>query len=63
MKPFEEIAKEAKLELTPELQNFAWLVNQYSLLDFWEAAVKQSKYQHDALEQFLRGKHDISRAN
>jgi hypothetical protein len=49
MKPFEEIAKEARVELTPELRYFAWLVNQYALLDFWESAEKQAKYQLEVL--------------
>ena len=54
MKPFEEIAKEAKVELTPEIHKFAWLVNHYALIDFWESAAKQAKYQHDTLERFLK---------
>ena len=49
MKSFEEIAKEARVELTPELRHFAWLVNQYALLDFWESAEKQAKYQLEVL--------------
>ena len=51
MKPFEEIAVEAKIELTPELRHFAWLVNQYALLDFWESAEKQAKYQLEVLNK------------
>ena len=51
MKPFEEIAAEAKIELTPELRYFAWLVNHYALLDFWGAAEKQAKYQFDVLNK------------
>ena len=51
MKLFEEIAKEAKIELTPELRHFAWLVNHYALIEFWEAAEKQSKYQHEVLNK------------
>lgn len=54
MKPFEEIAKEAKLELTPEIRRFAWLVNQYALIDFWEAANKQAEYQQELLGEFLK---------
>ena len=54
MKSIEEIAKEMKLELTPELRKFGWLVNHYALIDFWESAVKQAKYQHDTFEQFLK---------
>ena len=54
MKPFDEIAKEAKIEMTPEIRKFAWLVIHYALIDFWESAVKQAKYQHDTFEQFLK---------
>ena len=49
MKPFEEIAAEAKIELTPELRHFAWLVNHYALLDFWASAKKQLEYQQNVL--------------
>ena len=49
MKSFEEIAKEAKIELTPELRHFAWLVNHYALLDFWASAKRQLEYQQDVL--------------
>ena len=49
MKPFEEIAAEAKIELTPELRYFAWLVNHYTLLDFWESAKKQIEFQQEVL--------------
>ena len=55
MKPFEEIAKEAKVELTFEVRMFGLLVQRYALIDYWEAAAKQAKYQHDTLEQFLNG--------
>ena len=53
MKSIEEIAKEMKLELTPELRKFGWLVNHYALIDFWDAAAHQAKYQHETLERFL----------
>jgi len=56
MKPFEEIAKEAKVELTPEMRMFGCFVQRYALIDFWEAAKKQAKYQHDTFEQFLKSK-------
>jgi len=49
MKPFEEIAKEAEIEMTPELRKFAWLVNHYALLDFWASAKRQLEYQQDVL--------------
>ena len=54
MKPFEEIAKEAKVELTPEMRTFAHFVQRYALIDYWEAAAKQAKYQHDTFEKFLK---------
>ena len=55
MKTFEEIAKEAKVELTFEVRMFGLLVQRYALIDYWEAAAKQAKYQHDTLEKFLNG--------
>ena len=54
MKPFEEIAKEAKVELTLEVRMFGNLVQRYALSDFWESATRQAKYQHDTFEQFLK---------
>jgi hypothetical protein len=33
---------------------FGCFVQRYVLIDFWEAAVKQAKYQHDTFEQFLK---------
>ena len=54
MKSFEEIAEEAKVELTPEMRKFACFVRRYSLIEYWEAAAKQAKYQHDTFEQFLK---------
>ena len=50
MKPFEEIAKEANVELTPEIQEFGWLVNQYALIDFWASAMRQVEYQQGVLK-------------
>jgi hypothetical protein len=55
VKTFEEIAKEAKVELTFEVRMFGLLVQRYALIDYWEAAAKQAKYQHDTLEKFLNG--------
>jgi hypothetical protein len=49
MKPFDEIAKEAEIEMTPKLREFAWLVNHYALLDFWASAKRQLEYQQDVL--------------
>jgi len=48
------MAKEAKLELTPELLTFAWLVKHHALIQFWESAERQAKYQHKTLERFLK---------
>ena len=54
MKPFEEIAKEAKVELTPEMRALGFFVKRYALIEYWEAAAKQAKYQHDTFEKFLK---------
>jgi hypothetical protein len=54
LKPFEEIAKEAKVELTLEVRMFGNLVQRYALIDYWEAAAKQAKYQYDTFEKFLK---------
>jgi hypothetical protein len=47
------IAKEAKLELTPELRMFAWLIKHHALIDFWESAKRQVEYQQDVLGKVL----------
>jgi hypothetical protein len=47
------IAKEAKLELTPELRMFAWLVKHHALIDFWHSAKRQMEYQQDVLGKVL----------
>lgn len=49
----EEIAKEAQVELTPELRVFAWLIKQHALIGFWESAATQVKYQQNMLDSFL----------
>jgi hypothetical protein len=49
----EAIAREARVELTPELRVFAWLIKHHALIDFWDSAAKQAKYQHEMLERFL----------
>ena len=54
MKSFEEIAKEAKVELTPEMRWVGCYVRRHSLSDYWEAAAKQAKYQRDTFEKFLK---------
>ena len=51
MKSLEKIAEEAKIELTPELRYFAWLVNHYTLLDFWESAKNQLEFQQEVLNK------------
>jgi hypothetical protein len=50
MKPFKEIAKEANVELTPEISHLMWLVNHYALISFWESAKRQMEYQQKVLE-------------
>jgi len=47
------MAKEARVELTPELRVFAWLIKHHALIDFWDSAAKQAKCQHEMLERFL----------
>jgi len=47
------IAKEAKLELTPELRMFAWLIKHNALIDFWESAKRQVEYQQAVLNKAL----------
>jgi hypothetical protein len=47
------IAKGAKLELTPELRMFAWLIKHHALIDFWESAKRQMEYQQDVLNKAL----------
>jgi hypothetical protein len=59
MKSFEEIAKEAKVELTPEIRMFGCFVQRYALIDFWESAVKQAKYQHETFEKFLKSEEKL----
>jgi hypothetical protein len=45
------IAKEANLELTPELRMFAWLIKHHALIDFWESAKRQVEYQQAVLNK------------
>ena len=54
MKSLEEIAKEAKVELTPEMRWFGCYVQRHCLIAYWEAAAKQAKYQRDTFEKFLK---------
>jgi hypothetical protein len=53
MKDFETIAKEAGIELTPDMQTLACLVRQDTLVSFWESAERQAKIQRDSFERFL----------
>lgn len=53
MKDFETIAKEAGIELTPDMLTFACLVRQDTLVSFWESAERQAKTQRDSFERFL----------
>jgi len=53
MKDVETIAAEVGMTLTPEIRRFAWFVNHYALIDFWESAAKQAKFQTDVMEKFM----------
>ena len=53
MKDFETIAKEAGMELTPDMRTFACLVRQDTLVSFWESAERQAKVQRDSFDRFL----------
>ncbi len=51
----DRLANEAGIkDVTPEIRKFAWLVKQNALIDFWEAANKQVKYQQEVLDKFLK---------
>jgi hypothetical protein len=54
MKDVETIAAELGVTLTPEIRRFAWFVNHYALIDFWESAAKHAKLQHDVMEKFMK---------
>ena len=55
-KNIDRLASEANVELTPEVRNFAWLVNQDALQGFWEAAQQYAKYEQEKVSSFLKGK-------
>jgi len=55
-KNIDRLAREANVELTPEIRNFAWLVNQDALQGFWEAAQQFAKYEQEKVDSFLKGK-------
>jgi hypothetical protein len=51
----DRLAAEAGIkELTPEIRSFAWLVNQDSLIGFWEAAQKYAKYEQEKVDKYLK---------
>jgi hypothetical protein len=54
MKDVDTIAAEVGLVLTPEMRKFAWLVNHYALIEFWESAAKQAKFQTEVMERFMK---------
>jgi len=54
MKDVDTIAAEAGLTLTPEIREFAWRVKHYALIEFWESAAKQAKFQLEVMEKFMK---------
>jgi len=54
MKDAEAIAAEVGLTLTPEMRIFAWRIKHYALIEFWESAAKQAKFQTEVMENFLK---------
>ena len=54
-KNIDRLAREANVELTPEVRNFAWLVNQDALQGFWEAAQQYAEYEQEKVASFLKG--------
>lgn len=53
-KKIDSLAAQAGIkEVTPEIRKFAWLVNQESLIGFWEAAQKYAKFESDKVASFL----------
>lgn len=55
-KNIDRLAREANVELTPEIRNFAWLVTQDALQGFWEAAQQYAAYEKGKVDSFLKGK-------
>jgi len=54
MKDAETIAKEVGLTLTPEMRIFAWRIKHYALIEFWESAAKQAKFQTEVMEKAMK---------
>jgi hypothetical protein len=54
-KNLNRLAEEAGIkELTPEIRRFAWLINQDSLIGFWEAAQHYAKFEGDKVDAFIQ---------
>jgi hypothetical protein len=54
-KNLNRLAEEAGIkELTPEIRRFAWLINQDSLIGFWEAAQQYAKFEGDKVDAFIQ---------
>jgi len=53
----ERLAAEAGItEITPEIRMFAWLINQDSLIGFWEAAQQYAKFEQGKVDKYLKEK-------
>ena len=50
------LAQEARVELTPEVRAFAWLVTKDALQNFWQAAKRYAEYEKEKVELFLKDK-------
>lgn len=50
------LAQEARVELTPEVRAFAWLVTNDALQNFWQAAKRYAEYEKEKVELFLKDK-------
>ena len=50
------LAQEARVELTPEVRAFAWLVTNDALQNFWQAAKRYAEYEKEKAELFLKDK-------
>jgi hypothetical protein len=54
-KNLNRLAEEAGIkELTPEIRRFAWLINQDSLIGFWESAQHYAKFEKDKVDAFIQ---------
>lgn len=51
-------AKAGIKDVTLEIRRFAWLVNQDSLIGFWEASQHYAKFEADKVGRFLEGTKD-----